>query len=60
VYRRFNKKANSMVFYIVFKRRPKLCVVVLKDHEKNLVQEIDINANGVDKIASMLWDIIVS
>ena len=44
----------------MFKLRPKLCIVVLEDHENNLVQEKDNNVNGVDKIASMLWDIIVS
>ena len=49
-----------MVFHIVFKWRPKLCIVVLEDHGNNLVQEIDNNANGVDEMASMLWDIIVS
>ena len=57
---RFNKKANSMIFHIMFKSRPKLCIVVLEDHGNNLVQEKDNNANGVDKMASMLWDIIVS
>ena len=38
----------------------KLCIVVLEDHGNNLVQEKDNNANGVDEMASMLWDIIVS
>ena len=57
---RFNKKANLMIFHIMFKSRQKLCIVVLEDHENNLVQEKDNNANGVDKIDSMLWDIIVS
>jgi hypothetical protein len=37
-----------------------LCVVVLKDYGNNLVQAKDNNANGINQIASMLWDIIVS
>ena len=45
---RFNKKANLMIFHIMFKSRPKLCIVVLEDHENNIVQEKDNNANGVD------------
>jgi hypothetical protein len=28
-----------MIFHIMFKSRPKLCIVVLKDHGNNLVQE---------------------
>jgi hypothetical protein len=28
-----------MIFHIMFKSRPKLCIVVLEDHENNLVQE---------------------
>ena len=38
---------------------PKLCIVVLEDHINNIVQKKDSNANGVDKMTSMLWDIIV-
>ena len=57
---RFNKKANLMIFHIMFKSRQKLCIVVLEDHENNIVQEKDNNANGVDKMASMLRNIIVS
>ena len=57
---RFNKKANLMIFHIMFKSRPKLCIVVLKDHGNNIVQEKDNNANGVDEMASMLRNIIVS
>ena len=57
---RFNKKATLMIFHIMFKSRPKLCIVVLEDHGNNIVQEKDNNANGVDEMASMLWDIIVS
>jgi hypothetical protein len=33
---------------------------VLEGYENNLVQEKDNNANGIDEMASMLWDIIVS
>ena len=57
---RFNKKANLMIFHIMFKSRPILCIVVLEDHENNIVQEKDKNANGVDEMASMLRNIIVS
>ena len=49
-----------MIFHIMFKSRPKLCIGVLEDHGNNLVQEKDNNVNGVDKMASMLWYIIVS
>ena len=48
-----------MIFHIIFKSRLKLCIIVLEDHENNLVQEKDNNANGVDEMASILWDIIV-
>ena len=40
--------------------KAKLCIAVLEDRGNNLVQEKDNNANGVDEMASMLWDIIVS
>jgi hypothetical protein len=33
---------------------------VLEGYGNNLVQEEDNNANGIDEMASMLWDIIVS
>jgi hypothetical protein len=33
---------------------------VLEDYGNNLVQEEDNNANEVDEMASILWDIIVS
>ena len=56
---RFNKKAN-LIFHIMFKSRPKLCIVVLEDHGNNIVQKKDNNANGVDEMATMLWDIILS
>ena len=54
---RFNKKTNLMIFHIMFKSRLKLCIVVLKDHENNIVQEKDNNANGVDDMAFMLRNI---
>ena len=57
---RINKKANSMIFQIIFKSRPKLFIVVLEDHGNNIVQEKDNNANRVDEMASMLRNIIVS
>jgi hypothetical protein len=37
-----------------------LCIVVLEDHKNNLVQAKDNNANEINEIASMLWDIIAS
>jgi hypothetical protein len=37
-----------------------LYIVVLKDYGNNLVQAKDNNANGINKMASMLWDIIAS
>ena len=40
--------------------KAKLCIVVLEDHENNIVQEKDNNANGVDEMTSMLRNIIVS
>jgi hypothetical protein len=33
---------------------------VLEGYGNNLVQEEDNNANRIDEMASMLWDIIVS
>jgi hypothetical protein len=33
---------------------------VLEGYENNLVQEEDNNANEIDEMSSMLWDIIVS
>ena len=42
-----------MIFHIMFKSRPKLCIGVLEDHGNNLVQEKDNNANGVDEMTSM-------
>ena len=49
-----------MVFHIIFKIKSKLCIVVLEGYGNNLVQEKDNNANGVDKMASILWDTIES
>ena len=43
-----------MIFHLMFKSRPKLCIVVLEDHGNNIVQEKDNNANGVDEMASMV------
>jgi hypothetical protein len=57
---RFNKKTNLMIFLIMFKLRPKLCIILLEDQRNNIVQEKYNNANEVDEMASMLWDIIVS
>jgi hypothetical protein len=56
----FNKKANLMIFYIMFISRPKLCIVVLEDHGNNIVYEKENNANGVNEMTSMLCDTIVS
>ena len=36
---RFNKKTNLMIFHIMFKSRPKLCVVVLEDYGNNIVKK---------------------
>jgi hypothetical protein len=33
---------------------------VLEDYENNLVQEENNNANGIDEMTSILWDIIAS
>lgn len=38
--------------------KPKLCIVVLEDYVNNLVQGEENNANGIDEMVSMLWDII--
>jgi hypothetical protein len=56
---RFDKKANLMIFHIMFKSRPKLCIVVLEEYGNNLVQAEDNNANGISEMARKLWDIIV-
>ena len=38
----------------------KLYIVVLKDCGNNLVQAKDNNANGINEMAFMLWDIMTS
>ena len=40
--------------------KAKLYIVVLEDYGNNLVQAKDNNANEVDEMTSVLWDIIVS
>ena len=57
---KFNENANLMIFHIMFKSRPKLCIDVLEDNGNNLVQAEDNNANGINEMAFMLWDIIAS
>jgi hypothetical protein len=49
-----------MICHIVLKSRPKLYIVILEDHGNNLVQVKDNNANRINEMASMLWDIIAS
>ena len=49
-----------MIFHIMFKSRPKLCIVVFEDYGNNLVQAKDNNANGINEMDSILWDIIAS
>jgi hypothetical protein len=40
--------------------KAKLCIVVLEDYRNNQVQAKDNNANGINEVAPMLWDIIAS
>ena len=40
--------------------KAKLCVDSLEDYGNNLVQAQDNNANGINEMAYMLWDIITS
>ena len=40
--------------------KAKLYIVVLKDYENNLVQVKDNNANEINEMTFMLWDIITS
>ena len=40
--------------------KAKLYIVVLKDYGNNLVQAKDNNANGINEMAFMLWDVIAS
>ena len=49
-----------MIFHIMFKSRLKLSIIVLEDLRNNLVQAKDNNANGINEMTSMLWDIIAS
>ena len=49
-----------MIFHIMLKSRLKLSIVVLEDLGNNLVQTKDNNANGINEMAFMLWDIIAS
>jgi hypothetical protein len=37
-----------------------LYIIVLEDHENNLVQAKDNNTNRINEMASMLWDITAS
>jgi hypothetical protein len=40
--------------------KAKLCIVVLEDYGNNLVQQEDKNANGVDEMSYVWWDIMTS
>ena len=60
MYERFNKKSKLDGIPQSVEMKVKLCIVVLEDHGNNLVQAKDNNANGINEVASMLWDIIVS
>jgi hypothetical protein len=40
--------------------KAKLCIVVLEDYENNLVQQENKNANEVDEMTPMWWDIMTS
>jgi hypothetical protein len=51
---KFNKKKNLMIFHIMFKSWPKLCIVVLEEYRNNLVQAEDNNANEINEMAYML------
>jgi len=51
-------KLDDMPHSVVMKA--KLYIVVLKDYRNNLVQAKDNNANVIDEMAFMLWDIIAS
>ena len=60
MYERFNKKSKLDGIPHNVEIKVKLCIVALEDHENNLSQAKDNNANGINEMASMLWDIIVS
>ena len=49
-----------MIGHIMLKVNAKLCIVVLEVYGSSLVQAKDNNANGINEMASMLWDIIAS
>ena len=51
-------KLDDMPHYV--KVNAKLCIVVLKVYGSSLVQAKDNNTNGINEMASMLWDIIAS
>ena len=51
-------KLDDMPYSVEMKA--KLCFVVLEDYGNNLGQAKDNNANKIDGIAYMLWDIITS
>ena len=51
-------KLDDMPHYV--KVNAKLCIVVLEVYGSSLVQAKDNNANGINEMASMLWDIITS
>jgi hypothetical protein len=40
--------------------KAKLCIIVLEDYGNNLVQAKDNNANEINEVAPMLWDIMAS
>ena len=60
MYERFNKKSKLDGIPHNVEMKVKLCIVVLEDHENNLSQAKDNNANRINAMASILWDIIVS
>ena len=51
-------KLDDMLHSVEMKA--KLCIAVLKNYGNNLVQAKDNNANGINEMAFMLWDIIAS
>ena len=51
-------KLDDMPYCV--KVNAKLCIVVLEVFESNLVQAKDNNANGINEMTSMLWNIIAS
>ena len=49
-----------MIYHIMLKVNAKLCIVVLEVYGSSLVQAKDNNTNGINEMASMLWDIVAS